>query len=301
MLQDPRLGAGGRTRRTRQLAAACEVLELAEVTHKRPPWGIDSVDGQRRGGAGARGGGATSRPSPRCCAFARTRRARRSPRCWSWRRCRATSPRCCATPCAPCCRTTTSTSPTGTTCATCRSPAGRFGLDEYTEHLIDFLAVMGPGAHVIAVCQPCVAALAAVALMSEDQHPATPASLTLMAGPIDCRISPTEVNKLATTKPIEWFEKQPDQPRAAGATAAAAGASTRASCSSSAFMSMNKERHVNAFKEYYRHLVDGEFDKAEVTRTLLRGVHGGGRPVGRVLPRDRAPGVPGVRAAARAS
>ena len=129
-----------------------------------------------------------------------------SRRCWSSRRCRATSRRCCATPCARCCATTTSTSPTGTTCATCRSSAGRFGLDEYTQHLIDFLAAMGPGAHVLAVCQPCVAALAAVALMSEDDHPATPASLTLMAGPIDCRISPTEVNKLATSKPIEWFE-----------------------------------------------------------------------------------------------
>ena len=109
--------------------------------------------------------------------------------------------------------------------------AGRFGLDEYTEHLIEFLRRDGPGRHLMAVCQPCVAALAAVALMSEDEHPATPASLTLMAGPIDCRISPTEVNKLATSKPIEWFEKQPDQPRAAGATRAAVGASTRASCS----------------------------------------------------------------------
>ena len=75
---------------------------------------------------------------------------------------------------------------------------GRFGLDEYTQHIIDFLAAMGPGAHVVAVCQPCVSALAATALMSEDRHPATPASLTLMAGPIDCRISPTAVNRLAT-------------------------------------------------------------------------------------------------------
>ena len=75
--------------------------------------------------------------------------------------------------------------------------AGRFGLDEYTRHLIDFLAAMGPNANVIAIYQPCVAALAAVALMSQDKHPATPASLTLMAGPIDCRISPTAVSKLA--------------------------------------------------------------------------------------------------------
>ena len=73
--------------------------------------------------------------------------------------------------------------------------------------MIDFLAALGPGANVVAVCQPCVAALAAVALMAEDDHPAQPASLTLMAGPIDCRISPTEVNKLATSKPIAWFEK----------------------------------------------------------------------------------------------
>ena len=106
---------------------------------------------------------------------------------------------------------TTSTSPTGTTRATCRSCAGRFGLDEYTEHLIDFLEALGPGAHVMAICQPCVAALAAVALMSEDDHPATPASLTLMAGPIDCRISPTAVNKLATDKPIDWFAQEPDR------------------------------------------------------------------------------------------
>lgn len=85
--------------------------------------------------------------------------------------------------------------------------AGRFGLDEYTEHLMMFLDVIGPGAHLVAICQPCVSALAAVALMSEDNHAATPASLTLMAGPIDCRISPTEVDKLATSKSIAWFER----------------------------------------------------------------------------------------------
>ena len=66
---------------------------------------------------------------------------------------------------------------------------------------------MGPNCNVVAACQPTVSALAAVAIMSEDKHLCTPASLTLMAGPIDCRISPTAVNKLAKTKPIEWFEK----------------------------------------------------------------------------------------------
>ena len=59
---------------------------------------------------------------------------------------------------------------------------------------------MGPGSHLVAICQPCVAALAAVAVMAEDNHPAMPRSLTLMAGPIDCRINPTEVNELATSE-----------------------------------------------------------------------------------------------------
>ena len=79
---------------------------------------------------------------------------------------------------------------------------GRFGFDEYVSHLIAFLMDIGPGAHVMAVCQPCVAALAAVAVMAEDEHPAQPRSMTLMAGPIDCRVSPTQVNTLATKHPI---------------------------------------------------------------------------------------------------
>jgi poly(3-hydroxybutyrate) depolymerase len=145
--------------------------------------------------------------------------------------------------------------------------AGRFGLDEYTQHLIDFLAHMGPNSNVVAVCQPCVSALCAVAVMAEDDHPATPASLTLMAGPIDCRVSPTAVNELATSKPIGWFRKNlisvvPWQHRGAGRRVYPGFVQL------SAFMSMNKDRHTNAFKDYYKHLVAGEFDKAQVTRTF---------------------------------
>jgi len=145
--------------------------------------------------------------------------------------------------------------------------AGRFGLDEYTEHLIQFMAAIGEGAHLLAVCQPCVAALAAVALMSEDAHPATPASLTLMAGPIDCRISPTGVNQLATTKPISWFEKNlistvPWRYQGGGRRVYPGFVQL------SAFMSMNKERHVNSFKEMYLNLLAGETEKVEVTRNF---------------------------------
>ena len=145
--------------------------------------------------------------------------------------------------------------------------AGRFGLDEYIEHVMQFTAALGPGGNVLAVCQPTVAALAAVALMSEDGHPATPASLTLMAGPIDCRVSPTSVNRLAMSKPIEWFEKNlistvPWQ-HAGGGRRVYPGF-----VQLSAFISMNRERHENAFKDYYKQLLEGDFDRADVTRVF---------------------------------
>jgi poly(3-hydroxybutyrate) depolymerase len=110
-----------------------------------------------------------------------------------------------------------------------------------------------------------VAALAAVALMSEDEHPATPASLTLMAGPIDCRISPTVVNQLATGKPIEWFEKHLIS-RVPWRHAGAGRRVYPGFLQLTAFMSMNKERHVNAFRDYYLNLVEQEHEKARVTR-----------------------------------
>ncbi len=82
---------------------------------------------------------------------------------------------------------------------------GRFGLEDYTQHVIDFVQHIGPGCHLLAVCQPCVSALAATAVLAMDHAEIQPASLTLMAGPIDVRIAPNKVNELATGKPLEWF------------------------------------------------------------------------------------------------
>src|SRR6516162_5379699 len=62
---------------------------------------------------------------------------------------------------------------------------GRFDIDDFIDQVITFLQVLGPGTHIVAVCQPCVAVLAAVAIMAEDCDPAQPRSMTLMAGPID--------------------------------------------------------------------------------------------------------------------
>jgi poly(3-hydroxybutyrate) depolymerase len=248
---------------SRQAEAACKLLTLTEVTHHRPPWRIDSVPVKgepipvteeevlrtpfatlRR----FRKNGAAEQPkvlvvAPMSGHFAtllrdtvRTLLQDHDVHVTDWHNVRDVP-----------------------------LSAGRFGLDEYTQHVIDFLAAMGPNANVVAVCQPCVAALAAVAVMSEDGHPATPASLTLMAGPIDCRISPTEVNRLATSKPIEWFEKN----LISTVPWRHAGAGRRVYpgfVQLSAFMSMNRERHQNAFKGYYEDLLADETEKAAVTR-----------------------------------
>ncbi|HEY3181045.1 MAG TPA: polyhydroxyalkanoate depolymerase [Casimicrobiaceae bacterium] len=142
---------------------------------------------------------------------------------------------------------------------------GRFGFDEYIEHVIDFLSHIGPSAHLMAICQPCVAALAAVALMSEDDHPATPLTMTLMAGPIDCRIAPTQVNKLANNHTIDWFERN----LIGTVPLRHAGAMRRVYpgfLQLAAFMNMNLERHITAFRGLYADLVNGEKERADATR-----------------------------------
>ena len=83
--------------------------------------------------------------------------------------------------------------------------AGVFGLEAYTRHLIDFVRFIGEDCHVVAVCQPTVSALAATAVLAMEGANTQPASLTLMAGPIDVRISPNGVNKLANDKPLPGF------------------------------------------------------------------------------------------------
>jgi poly(3-hydroxybutyrate) depolymerase len=142
---------------------------------------------------------------------------------------------------------------------------GTFGFDEYIEHLIRFLDVIGQGAHIVAVCQPCVAALVAVAVMAEQNHPSQPASMTLMAGPIDTRQNPTKVNELAQSKPMEWFENN----LIATVPSRYPGGGRRVYpgfVQLAAFMSMNMARHVKAHVELYDNLAKGEHAKAKVTK-----------------------------------
>ena len=144
---------------------------------------------------------------------------------------------------------------------------GRFGLDEYTEHLITFLGQLGPRPHMVAICQPSVSALAAAAIMSEDDHPSRPASLTLMAGPIDTRIQPTKVNDFAKSKRLRWFEDNlinyvPLQ--CEGALRLVYPGFVQLT----AFVSMNLERHIKQHMDLANHLVKGEKEKAATIKTF---------------------------------
>jgi poly(3-hydroxybutyrate) depolymerase len=142
---------------------------------------------------------------------------------------------------------------------------GRFGLDEFVDHIIRFLRVMGPGSHVVAVCQPAVPALAAAAVMAEAEDPVTPRSMTLMAGPIDTRVNPTKVNELAKSRPIEWFERHLISAvpwRFPGAFRHVYPGFMQLS----AFVSMNLDRHIGAHFGQFRSLVGGDHISAEAHR-----------------------------------
>lgn len=144
---------------------------------------------------------------------------------------------------------------------------GPFGFDDYVAHVIEFLAVLGPDTHVLAVCQPCVQVLAAVAVMAAEDHPAQPRSMTLMAGPIDVRVNPTKVNELASSKSIDWFESRlistVPLPHPGAGRKVYPGFTQLL-----AFMSMNINRHLKAHRDLYDHLSRGETERAEAIKAF---------------------------------
>ena len=142
---------------------------------------------------------------------------------------------------------------------------GAFDLDDYVDYLIEFLDAIGPGAHVLAVCQPAVPAYAAVALMNADKHPARPKSLTLMGGPIDTRQAPTAVNTLATQRPHSWFQR--NVIATVPMTHPGAGRKVYPGFLQLAgFMTMNLGSHLTSHWEMFKHLVEGDDDSADATR-----------------------------------
>ncbi|MBV8105796.1 MAG: polyhydroxyalkanoate depolymerase [Hyphomicrobiales bacterium] len=142
---------------------------------------------------------------------------------------------------------------------------GSFDLDDYIDYLREILHHLGPGVHTLGVCQPSVPLLAAVALMEADGDADAPASMTLMGGPIDTRRSPTEVNKLAERRGVEWFRRNCVQtvpfPYPGFGREVYPGF-----LQLSGFMAMNLDRHVGAHLDMFNHLVRGDGDSAEKHR-----------------------------------
>ena len=138
---------------------------------------------------------------------------------------------------------------------------GRFDLDDYIEYVREIISFIGPNCHVLAVCQPGPPVLAAIAMMSEDEDPCVPSSMIFVGSPIDARKSPTVTNKLAEERPFTWFKSN----RIHTVPLPSLGAFRRVYpgfVQLASFMSMNKDRHIDAHKQYFEHLVEGDGDGA---------------------------------------
>jgi poly(3-hydroxybutyrate) depolymerase len=143
--------------------------------------------------------------------------------------------------------------------------AGGFDLDDYIDYLISMFRTLGPDLHVMAVCQPSVPVIAAIARMEAENDPATPLSMTLMGGPIDTRRSPTAVNQVAQERGVEWFRRN-----CIVKVPASYPGFWRdvypGFLQLSGFMAMNLDRHLTAHWDMYKHLVRGDGEPAEKHR-----------------------------------
>jgi poly(3-hydroxybutyrate) depolymerase len=142
---------------------------------------------------------------------------------------------------------------------------GRFDLDDYIDYVISMLHALGGDVHVVAVCQPSVPVMAAISMMEADKDPYVPHSMVLMGGPIDTRINSNAVNKMAETRGIDWFRShvitKVPFPHPGFMREVYPGF-----LQLSGFMSMNLDRHLDAHRELFRHLVKSDGDSAQKHR-----------------------------------
>jgi poly(3-hydroxybutyrate) depolymerase len=142
---------------------------------------------------------------------------------------------------------------------------GRFDLDDYIDYIVSMLHMLNGDVHVIAVCQPSVPVMAAVALMEADQDPYVPHSMVLMGGPIDTRVNSNAVNRLAETRGLDWFRShvitKVPFPHPGFMRDVYPGF-----LQLHGFMSMNLDRHIEAHHNLFLHLVKGDGDSAQKHR-----------------------------------
>jgi poly(3-hydroxybutyrate) depolymerase len=142
---------------------------------------------------------------------------------------------------------------------------GPWHLDDYVDYVREFIRFLGPELNVISVCQPTVPVLAAISLMAADDEPVKPRTMIMMGGPIDTRRSPTQVNNLATTKPVSWFERTLIH----SVPMRYPGFMRRVYpgfLQHMGFVAMNPDRHADAHRDYYNHLVQGDGSSAQSHR-----------------------------------
>ncbi|MGA0596264.1 polyhydroxyalkanoate depolymerase [Enterovirga sp. CN4-39] len=142
---------------------------------------------------------------------------------------------------------------------------GGFDLDDYIDYVMDMCRDLGPDLHLMAVCQPSVPAIAAVARLEAEDEPAIPRSLTVMGGPIDTRRSPTAVNQLAEKRGVEWFRRHCIHTVPFGYPGFGRQVYP-GFLQLSGFMAMNLDRHITAHRDMFNHLVHGDGDAAEKHR-----------------------------------
>lgn len=135
--------------------------------------------------------------------------------------------------------------------------AGKFDVEDYTMHLVDYMRHLGPDTHIIAVCQPAPLALVATAYLAEEDPAAQPRSLTLIGGPIDPRAAPTEVTDFGHSVTMGQLEQSMIQQ--VGFKYAGVGRKVYPGLLQlSSFISMNADTHKEAFMSQISRVAAGE-------------------------------------------
>lgn len=139
---------------------------------------------------------------------------------------------------------------------------GPFHLDDYVDYIREFIRKVGPDMHIMSVCQPTVPVLAAVSLMASGKEAGMPKSMIMMGGPIDTRLSPTQVNSLAYSNPFSWFENRlihvvPGRYPGAGRKV------YPGFLQHAGFVAMNPDKHMESHYDFYMNLMSDQLSEAE--------------------------------------